>query len=80
MTVRESEEGKLSWIDVKLADELNVTATTKCIFKHFSENKKSSEIYVGTMKAVGSEPKITWALLEDWEKNKVSHQANGQDS
>ncbi|WP_051250464.1 NUDIX domain-containing protein [Paenibacillus harenae] len=73
MTVRESEEGKLSWIDVKLADELNVTATTKYIFKHFSENKNSSEIYVGTMKSVGSEPEITWALLEDWEKNKFSH-------
>jgi 8-oxo-dGTP diphosphatase len=71
--VRESEEGKLSWIDIKLADELNVTATTKYILEHYSANKSSSDIYVGTMKSIGSEPEIIWALLEDWEKIRVSH-------
>jgi 8-oxo-dGTP diphosphatase len=73
MVVRESEEGKLFWTDIKLAVELNVTSTTKYILEHYSRNKSSSDIYVGTMKSVGSEPEITWALLEDWEKNKVSH-------
>lgn len=68
MDVRESEEGKLCWIEIKLADELNVTATTKYILEHYSYNKSSSDIYVGTMNSVGNEPEITWALLEDWEK------------
>jgi 8-oxo-dGTP diphosphatase len=68
MVVRDSDEGKLSWTDIKSADKLNVTATTKYILIHFSKNNKSSDIYVGTLKSAGSEPEITWALLEDWEK------------
>ncbi|WP_054024904.1 NUDIX domain-containing protein [Bacillus sp. FJAT-28004] len=70
--VRESEEGKLLWVDIGLVDKLNVTATTKYIIEHYSKNKNSSDIFVGTMKSVESEPEITWALLEDWEKLKVA--------
>lgn len=71
--VRESEEGQLSWNDIKLTADLNVTATTKFILEHYSKNKSSSDIYVGTMKSAGSKPDITWALLEDWENIEVSY-------
>lgn len=71
IAVRESEEGKLLWVDIGLVNNFNVTATTKHIIEHYSKNENSSDIYVGTMKSVESEPEITWALLEDWEKFKV---------
>lgn len=67
LIVQESEEGQLSWNDINLAAELNMTATSKFILEHYSKNKSSSDIYVGTMKSAGNEPDITWALLEDWE-------------
>jgi len=67
ISVRESEEGKLKWVDINLAGQLKVTATTKYILEHYSRNKGSSDIFVGTMKSIGNEPDITWALLEDWE-------------
>ena len=72
MSVRESEEGKLLWVDIDKADKLNVTATTRYIIEHYTKNKSSSDIYVGTMKSVEGEPQITWALLEDWELPKVA--------
>jgi len=72
MSVRESEEGKLLWVDIDKADKLYVTATTRYIIEHYTKTKSSSDIYVGTMKSVEGEPKITWALLEDWELPKVA--------
>ncbi|HBS44500.1 MAG TPA: hypothetical protein DEA91_08680 [Paenibacillus sp.] len=72
LAVRESEEGKLLWVDMGLVNNFNVTATTKYIIEHYSKNENSSNIYVGTMKSVESEPEITWALLKDWEKLKVA--------
>lgn len=65
--IKESEEGRLLWIDRTTVDQLNITATTKYIFRHYAENWNSTDIYVGTMKSVGNEPAITWALLQDWE-------------
>jgi 8-oxo-dGTP diphosphatase len=71
ITVRESDEGKLIWVEIGLVNKLNVTATTKYIIEHYSKNKNTSDIYVGTMKSVESDPKITWALLEDWENSRA---------
>ncbi|MNI53390.1 hypothetical protein D3C73_1082170 [compost metagenome] len=72
MDVCSSAEGKLLWVDLDTSDELNVSATTKYIIEHYLENDISSDIFVGTMKALGNKPDITWALLEDWEKLKVA--------
>lgn len=67
VAIRESEEGKLIWDDLDSVDKLNVTATTKYVVKHYSDNKYSTDVHVGTMRSKSGKPEITWALLEDWE-------------
>ncbi|WP_413382026.1 NUDIX domain-containing protein [Alkalihalobacillus sp. 1P02AB] len=63
----ESDEGKLSWQHQKVIRNTSVTATTKEIIHHYRNEQKNEQVYVGTMKANGENPAITWALLEDWE-------------
>lgn len=64
----ESDEGQLSWIDIKKISQKNVTATTKEIIRHFfDEGKNTDHVNVGSMKSSKGNPEITWGLLEDWE-------------
>jgi 8-oxo-dGTP diphosphatase len=67
-TLIESDEGSLAWVNYKGISNLNVSATTNEIVKHYNEIGKSSEkVYVGSMKSLKGIPEITWGLLEDWE-------------
>lgn len=69
--IKESEEGNLLWVDVNKIAGLNMTATTQFILEHYSNNGNSPHVYVGTMRSAGSDPAITWAVLDDWEKAKI---------
>lgn len=67
-TLIESDEGSLSWVGYNDILNHNVSATTKELVKHYAETGKYDEkVYVGSMKSLKGNPKITWGLLEDWE-------------
>lgn len=67
--VTESEEGQLYWKNFNEVLSDNVTETTKEIVKHYDEiGQFSDQVYVGTMKSDDGTPKITWAILEDWDR------------
>jgi len=64
----ESDEGSLHWVSYREIPNLNVSATTPEIAKHYRDVGRFTEnIYVGSMKSSNGKPDITWILLEDWE-------------
>ncbi|MDX8362602.1 NUDIX domain-containing protein [Cytobacillus sp. IB215316] len=69
----DSDEGSLCWKNYNEISNINVSATTKEIAKHYEKTAKlSKNVYVGSMKSLNGDPVVTWGLLEDWEKTSLT--------
>lgn len=63
-----TEEGKLVWIPLAEVLDLNASAITRYILKHYlNGNERTDDILVGTVRSEAGIPKMTWATLQDWE-------------
>lgn len=69
MTLKQSDEGTLNWVDLTYVDTHFVSETTSEIVHHYlADRPRSNDIYIGTMYQDTAVPVMNWSVLQDWEK------------
>lgn len=64
----ESEEGRLGWVDCGSLNQCPVTASTREVVAHYlATGIHNKLVYTGSMHSVLGEPRVQWAILQDWE-------------
>ncbi len=65
--VKQSEEGRLHWIDQSELFNREMTYTTKMTLRHYIENReKIDRTIVGTVAEHDGNPIMNWEYVDDW--------------
>ncbi len=64
---KQTEEGKMYWIEESELFNREMTYTTKMTLKHYIENRKwLKKIIVGVVDECNGSPVMNWNCIEDW--------------